>query len=350
MARPLRIDLAGGWYHVTSRGNERKPIFRDDRDRFHFLELLGESTERFHLRLHAYVLMPNHYHLVVETPEANLSRATQWLNVSYSVWFNRRHQRVGHLMQGRFKAIVVDRDRWALELSRYVHLNPVRVQAMGLDKRSQQLQRAGLGDQAEPQLVRERVAALRAYRWSSYRAYVGLAPCRSWLTRETVLGLLGAGPMEERMHRYRHDVEKAIRAGVAETPWEQLVGGVVLGSTRFMKTVRGHLRGNEKEQAPLRQLKPRPGFATVVKAVERWKGETWAAFRDRHGDLGRDVALYIGRQRCGLTLGELGVAAGGIDYRSVGGAVKRIAQRAARDKFLAGELENIMAQIENKEM
>jgi putative transposase len=108
MARPLRIEIPGGWYHITARGNERKTPFRTDRDRLHFLELLSELVERFNWRLHSYVLIDNHYHLQVETPEANLSEGMRWLNVSYSVWFNRRHQRVGHLFQGRFKATVVE--------------------------------------------------------------------------------------------------------------------------------------------------------------------------------------------------------------------------------------------------
>ena len=97
MARPLRIERPGAGYHVTARGNERKAIFRDAPDRFHFLELLAELTQRYRVRAHAYVLMDNHFHLLLETPEANLSRAMQWLGVGYSVWFNRRHERVGHL-------------------------------------------------------------------------------------------------------------------------------------------------------------------------------------------------------------------------------------------------------------
>jgi putative transposase len=121
MARPLRIERAGGWYHVTSRGNERRAIYRDDRDRVHCCELLAETVARFGVRLHAYVLMDNHYHLVIELTEANLSRAIQWLNVSHSVWFNRRWRRSGHLFQGRFKSVVVNPQEWALELSRYVH-------------------------------------------------------------------------------------------------------------------------------------------------------------------------------------------------------------------------------------
>lgn len=100
MARPIRIEVAGGWYHVTARGNERRRIFADEKDRLQFIELLEGGTERFGLRPHAYVLMDNHYHLLVETPQTNLSQAMQWLGVSYTMWFNRRHGRVGHLFQG----------------------------------------------------------------------------------------------------------------------------------------------------------------------------------------------------------------------------------------------------------
>ena len=108
MARPTRIHAVGAWYHVTARGNERRAIFRGDQDRLHFLELLDEAVGRFGLCVHAYVLLDNHYHLLVETPLANLSVAMQWLGVSYTVWFNSHHRRAGHLFQGRFKAVVME--------------------------------------------------------------------------------------------------------------------------------------------------------------------------------------------------------------------------------------------------
>src|SRR5262249_30053416 len=170
MARPLRIEKAGGWYHVAARGNERKPIYRDERDREHFLELIEEMVVRFRVHLHCYVLMDNHYHLVLELTETNLSRAAQWLNVSYSVWFNHRRRRSGHLFQGRFKSVAVDRDAWALSLSRYLHLNPVRIKAMGLSKTDRQAQHAGLLPAPNAQEVRRRMEILQSYRWSSYRA------------------------------------------------------------------------------------------------------------------------------------------------------------------------------------
>ncbi len=191
MARALRIERPGGRYHVTARGNEKKAIYRDDSDRTHFLELLGEAVERFGIRLHAYVLMENHYHLLVETPEANLSRALQWLNVSYSVWFNRRHNRVGHLFQGRFQAVVVEDDGGWQEVARYVHLNPVRIGTLSLNKRQVAASRAGPIAAPSSALVGERLERLRQFRWSSYRAYAGYGGGVGWLWRQPLEGLCG---------------------------------------------------------------------------------------------------------------------------------------------------------------
>src|SRR5258708_27842997 len=143
MARALRIERAGGRYHVTARGNERKAIYREDSDRCHFLELLSEATDRFGVRIHAYVLMDNHFHLLIETQRANLSRTMQWLGVSYSIWFNRRHDRAGHLFQGRFNCVVVEADSGWQEVARYIHLNPVRIAGLALDKRQRAASRAG---------------------------------------------------------------------------------------------------------------------------------------------------------------------------------------------------------------
>jgi putative transposase len=127
MARPLRISHPNAFYHVSCRGNDRGAIFRDDHDRTRFLERLRSALEIFSVRGHAYVLMSNHFHLIVETPKANLSEFMRQFNISYTGYYNRRHRRIGHLYQGRFKAIVVDADSYLLELSRYVHLNPVRI-------------------------------------------------------------------------------------------------------------------------------------------------------------------------------------------------------------------------------
>ena len=186
MVRPLGIQCEGGWYHITSRGNERQPIFRDDQDRREFLGRLSEMTERYRLQLHVYTLMDNHWHGLLETLEANLSRARrggQWLNSGYSSWFNGRYQRAGHLLQGRFKAPPrrVEPRRWGLELSRYVHLNPIRVERFGLNKQSRRRNQAGVGRELATVVWKDRIEFLRNYRWSSYRAYIGLEPAPAWL-------------------------------------------------------------------------------------------------------------------------------------------------------------------------
>jgi len=238
MARALRIERPGGRYHVTARGNERKAIYRQDADRAHFLELLAELPERFGLRIHGYVLMDNHFHLLVETPEANLSRAMQWLNVSYSVWFNRRHDRAGHLFQGRFQAVVVEEDAGWQEVARYVHLNPVRISALALNKRRRAAAREGVGTAPSAAVVAERLRRLREFRWSSYRAYAGYSAGVGWLWRQPLDRLCGGRGESERRAALRAYTEQAVRQGVIERPWDRLVAGLVLGSEAFARQVR----------------------------------------------------------------------------------------------------------------
>jgi REP element-mobilizing transposase RayT len=160
MARPLRIEYDGALYHVTSRGNERKAIFKNDSDRTLFLDTLAQVSKRFHWICHAYCLMDNHYHLVVETPDGNLSKGMRQLNGVYTQAYNKRHGRVGHLFQGRFKGILVQKDSHFLEVCRYVVLNPVRART---------------------------ISHPRLYKWSSYRATAGTAQAHPCLTADEVL-------------------------------------------------------------------------------------------------------------------------------------------------------------------
>jgi len=317
---------------VTARGNERRAVFRDDRDRRYFLEVLSGAAERFGLRWHAYVLMDNLYHLLGETLHANLSQAMQWLQVRYTVWFNRRHQRVGHLFQGRYKAILLEAESAAWELSRYVHLNPVRLGALGLGKADQQRSRRGLSVTVDPQQVRERIQRLGHYRWSSYRAYVGLTDSPHWLTTETVLAMGGGRARQQRARNYRQYVEEAIREGRVASPWERLEGQLLLGRAEFIRQMKRRIKGNAREQPQLRGLQEKRSFEQIVKAVEEHKGEKWTEFRDRRGDWGRDVALYLARHYGGMRLRELAEQAGALDYGSVQMAVRRFGQRQQRDK------------------
>jgi putative transposase len=337
MARPLRIERPGGRYHVTAGGNERKPIYREDSDRAHFLELLAEATERFGIRVHAYVLMDNHYHLLVETPEANLSRAMQWLNVSYSVWFNRRHDRVGHLLRGRFSAVIVEDYAGWQEVARYVHLNPVRVGGLGLNKRQQAAARAGAIVAPPPELVAERLRRLREFQWSSYRSYAGFGAGVGWLWRDPLERLCGGRSRAERQAALRAYTEQPVRQGRVERPWDRLVGGLVLGREAFARQLWRRMAGSSREQAAMsamRKLSAGLSWPQIVKALERAKGERWADFSERHGDWGRDAALWLGRKRGRLSLSQLGQLAGGMEYAAVGQAVSRFGRRLEREPRL----------------
>jgi putative transposase len=350
MARPLRIEMAGGRYHVTSRGNEQRNIFRVERDRQHFIELLAAWPEQFGTRLHAYILMNNHYHLMVETPEPNLSRAMQWLNGSYTSWFNVRHKRVGHLFQGRFKGFLVEDDAGWQEIGRYVHLNPVRVGALALGKDDRSSRRLGAGEAPSEDLVTKRLDVLHQYRWSSYRAYAGLEPVPDWLFTEVLSALCGGRTAKERRNAFRAYTEDVLREGLPSSPWELLKGGVVLGSEEFAQSILERIQGDPREQPSARQLRKQVEWEAIVSAVESAKGESWGTFRDRHGDWGRDVALWLGRTMGRQKLKTLAEHAGGIHYAAVGGAVSRVGRRILKDPAFAQWVGDIRAQLSNIEI
>jgi len=352
MARALRIERLGGRYHVTARGNDRQAIFRNDADRLHFLELLAGLGARFGTRVHAYVLMDNHFHLLLETPEANLSRTMQWLGVSYSVWFNRRHQRAGHLFQGRFKAFLVENDSGWQEVARYVHLNPVRVAGLDLSKQQRAASRAGIVGEPPREVVARRLRILRQYRWSSYRGYAGYGAPLAWVWREPLERSCGGRSQSrsERQAALRQYTEAAVRQGVVERPWDRLVAGLVLGNEAFARKLREEIRGNVREQGQIKALLPAVEWRRIIEALERAKGETWEGFSGRHGDWGRDAALWLGRRVGRLRLGELGVLVGGMDYAAVGQALRRFGWRLEEDPELRHELWNLERQLSNVEM
>jgi REP element-mobilizing transposase RayT len=345
MARALRIQLPGGRYLVTARGNERREIFRDDTDRFRFLELLGELDGHFGTKVHAYVLMDNHHHLLLETPEPNLSRAMHWCNVSYSVGFNLRHRRSGHLLQGRFNAELVQDDAGWQEMARYVHLNPVRVARLGLDKSARAVSRAGPIAAPAAELVEDRLKTLRQYRWSSYPGYAGYGQPLNWVWREPLARLCGGNTDQERRGALREHTEGAARQCVVEPPRQRLVGGVVIGTVGFAEELRQQARGNPREQKPLRAVTQTASWDQIVAALERLKGERWDQFAQRHGDWGRDAALWLGRSAGRLRLAELGRQVGGLDYAVVSKAVSRFEQRLRSEPELRQQLASIQLQV-----
>ncbi len=235
MARPLRIEFSGALYHVTSRGDRREPIFEDDEDRLKFLNILEEVVGRFNWVCHAYCLMTNHYHLVVETPDGNLSKGMRQLNGMYTQASNRRHHRTGHLFQGRFKGILVDKESYLLELTRYVVLNPVR---------------AGM--------VKHPVE----YEWSSYRAMVGEAPPPDWLATDGLLAQFGKRRANAR-RKYARYVDEGIPLG---SIWAELRQQIYLGDEKFIKRMqrKAELQGDELSIPRAQRRPPAQSIANIA--------------------------------------------------------------------------------------
>lgn len=284
MARPLRLEYGGALWHVTCRGNEKGAIFRDDRDRQVFLSVLSEAVHLFAWRLHAYVLMGNHYHLLLETPEANLSRGMHRVNAIYSQAFNRRHARVGHLLQGRFKAILVEKERHLLELVRYVVLNPVR---------------AGLS--RDP----------AGWPWSNYLATAGLRAAPEWLDTEWTIDQFGNGASA--LSAYREFVSAGTRG--LDKPWTRVTNQLFLGSEDFRRRVRS-MRSDQPVSAEVPRAQRsaiRPGLPEVVRAAASVLEVDPSEVRRQKRSPLRLAVAYIGRMDCLATLTDLGAMLGVAD-------------------------------------
>ena len=339
MARQLRIHVAGGWYHVTARGQRRDRIFDDGSDYRRFLELVVEMRMRYRVGIRAYCLMPNHYHLLISTPDANLNRAMHWLNVSYSRWVNTRRKQVGPVFQGRYHAVLLETG-YGLEVSRYIHMNPVSVSELGLGKRRKAAEGMGIAERPPAKLLRERVGMVRRYPWSSYRAYAGYEKAPVWMDRRAVLGMVKGSEVG-----YRKLLEESILQGEPEGLGSQVRWGLVLGSERFARKVRGKIRIYRNSEGRS-ELKKRRTVEEIVRMVEGIKREVKERFWNRHGDWGRDLVLWAARVYGGLTLAELGCKAGGIDYSAVSMATTRIVARAKKDYAVRKAMARLKAMCE----
>lgn len=333
MVRPLRRLVVDGWYHVFGRGNERGAIFQELRDREHFLELLAALPERFRVCVHAYALMDNHYHAVLRTPEANLSAAMQWFHGSYSAWYNAKHDRVGPLFQGRYRAIPVENGAWAYALSFYVHLNPLRIAGLSLNKSGRVAESKGWRVPTMEQ-VTERLRRLRAYRWSSYRAYAGYAPAPAWLESATLLQQAHRDLGRQRAS-YRLEARRLLSQGVEPARGERFRDAVAIGSAEFALRMRrvasaGPLEGISGK----RELRRRVPVENVRRATEVVMGAPWKTFCDQYSNWGCALFLWGVRQVCGVTLCEAGRLAGGMKFSTVSTAVRRLEKRARQDSAL----------------
>lgn len=306
MARPLRIEYPGAFYHVTARGNEKKDIFKSQKDREKFLSYLESATERYGAVIHVYCLMNNHYHLMLETPQGNLSQIMKHINSSYTTYYNVKRKRAGHLLQGRYKAIIVDADEYATELSRYIHLNPVR---------------AGIVENPEE------------YRWTSYRSYSGDVAAPAWLRMEFILGYFGNNK-ETAQKKYRQFVRDLIGREYS-SPLSETVASTILGNTEFVSGIQDrHLSDKkaDRDLPALRKLSGKQLPADILKAVRK-------AFPadDRQAT---KAAIYLCHRYSGAKLKEIGELFK-LSESGVTQASKRFRQVLDDDKTLKGMLQAI---------
>ena len=348
MARAPRIHIPGAWYHVTALGNERRAIFRREGDYARMISILEATITRFCLRLHGYVLMENHYHLILEAPEANLSRALQWLNVSYSTWFNRRHRRIGHLFQGRFKAIIADPQEWGVILSRYVHLNTLRTRKHAMGKSQRQELSTGKREGASNAEISKRLLFLNAYRWSSYRAFAGYEPEPEWLETKAVASLIEGDPRRWRSN-YRALVEAGAQEG-AQSPWPAVDAQTALGGRALIEEVRTQIQEGRREIVGKRSLSRRRTFEDAVAIIERDCRRPWAEFKERRGDPGREMVLWLARRHSGMTLRQLGERAGPADYAAVAMALRRFESKMENDSELRTKMHDLEGKLLNVKM
>ena len=328
MARPLRIEFEGALYHLLARGNGQQAIYETDADRERFLGLLAESADRFDVAVHCFVLMGNHFHLLAQTRRANLSRWMHWLMVAYSVYFNRRHRRSGHLLQGRYKSFVVEEGEYVLALSRYIHLNPVRGPALG---------------RGTPKQRQER---LRRFEWSSFPGYAGWGEPWAFIEEELVLGELGGAKRDRRL-RYRRFVEEGLVSEI-ENPFEAVRWQTILGSERFGQKVLDWMQGGAESRremkSGLRRARPIPAPRDILAVVGKKYGVSPKRLlgRSEWGLAARNVAMWLVWECCELSLAEIGKLFGGLDYAAVAQRIRR-----GRLDFSPAGRRQLIAQMSN---
>ncbi len=311
MARSVRMDYPDTFYHVLSRGNERRAIFRDKQDYEKFIDLISRMVERFDLDVHAYVLMNNHYHLLLRTRLGNLSKAIQWLGLSYSIWFNRKHKRAGHLFQGRFKSFVIENERYFVAMCLYIHRNPVR---------------AGI------------VNNPLDYPWSSYPSYMRVKKKGDWLTTSLILGMFS--------NKKQFVKEQLAYAGKEQNLFDDLRYGLFLGSEQFVEKWRAQLQKEQHLEKPqvkmalqeqdIRQITERIFTKLGVKDPSLYLKHLRGKRRPY-----RDLAIYI--------LCHLGIFAHqdigrvfGVGYTSISGASKRAQVYLDSNKKMKKKVESIL--------
>lgn len=309
MARQLRIQYPGAAYHITSRGNERKDIFKSRRDREKFVDYLQTATKRYGAVVYCYCLMDNHYHLLLATPEGNLSQIMQHVNGSYTTYYNIKRKRAGHLFQGRYHSILIDADAYALELSRYIHLNPVR---------------AGIVTRPED------------YSWSSYGQYIAGRAKPEWLQTSFILAYLSPQEAEARI-RYQIFVEDKLGCSYP-SPFQKAVAGAILGCNDFVDKVRQkHLDSSKVDRnlPTLRTLTKHRSIGLIIGKVDEH-------IKDKK--LARQTSIHLCHRYSGEKLRIIGEFFS-LSDSGVTQASRRLAQKAEEDKILGQWLREIEKEL-----
>jgi putative transposase len=319
MARQWRIEFPGALYHVLSRGNGRQDIFLSDHDRYLFLRLLEELSERYHIEVYAYVLMSNHYHLLLKTVDANLSKAMQWFGTSFTRRFNLSNRHSGHLFQGRFKSIVVENDVYLLRLSYYIHRNPLR---------------AGI------------VERLAKYPWSSYLFYAYRKKTPDWLKTKTLLDQLSG---DDRYKAYRIKVQHY--SDEKGSVWEDVKHGLIYGSQDFVSDLKARFLTDKKDvELPQHNSMFREFDSDLLieKAIKILKFNLEAARNGKKIGAGekdkRDMLIYLLWKSGRLSNREIGSYVG-LTYSAISRRVKVINDRILAEQSLQNEYQMLKSQI-----
>ena len=315
MARALRITFPGAFYHVTSRGNERKAVFKSKRDREKCLEYLESATQRYDALIHAYCMMDNHYHLLLQTPSGNLPQIMRHINGAYTTYFNVKRDRSGHLFQGRYKAILVDIDEYAKELSRYIHLNPVRAKI---------------------------VETPEEYEWSSYPAYTGKQKPAKWLYRDFILGYFGQ-KLSTAQKGYQEFVNALVRQEY-DSPLDEVVSSTLLGSADFIAFIKDNFLSAKKpdrELPALKELVKKNSIQDIFEKVE--------LVFNKDKVMARNVKMYLCQRYTGQKLKDIGLHFG-IGESGVSQACRRVAQKVEKDKKLKKKIVRLEKQIKLSRM
>jgi REP element-mobilizing transposase RayT len=310
MSRPLRIEYSGAVYHVVCRGNNRQRIFIDDLDRRRYLEKLVHYCELKEVSLLAYCLLSNHIHLLVETPQGNLSKMMQAFQTSYTLYFNRRHGRSGHVFEQRYKALLVDKDNYLLQVSRYIHRNPV---AAKLVERPQD------------------------YRWSSYGAYVSSKPALG-LSTSQVLEQLGGKRRREQIRNYREYVESDLGGGISEE-LPRTIKQLVIGDTEFAEQAleRNVGRAGMERGYTLGQVEQAVCRVARIEREELGRAQRRPAIKRA-----RELFMYLGRHHTGASLREIADRLGVRDISTVSHGEKRFAKGLRESGSGAKELKRVV--------